>query len=140
MQKRYLQYSSAVARGISKSIKLNGLSLNPCTKNTFDFDLAESQHSEMITILQNIGLKVSKIPSDDHPDSVFIEDTAVVIKNHILITNPGASSRKPEVSKVQEFLSINFPCHKLSVLRNGDLDGGDVLFTGTTITLYVPVQ
>ncbi len=88
----------------------------------------------MVDILVKLGIKVSKLPSDELPDSVFIEDTAVIIEDQILITNPGASERKLEVSRVRDFLSVKFPSHQLRELQQGTLDGGDVLFTGAVQT------
>lgn len=68
----------------------------------------------------------------DAPDSVFVEDTALVLGRHVVITRPGAASRANEAQSTAEALADAFLVHRLS---RGTLDGGDVLRIGET--LYV---
>ena len=71
----------------------------------------------------------------DLPDSVFIEDTAIVLDELAVITRPGAASRRPETaavaSTVGAFRQLQF------LAEPATLDGGDVLRLGRT--LYVGV-
>ena len=67
------------------------------------------------------------------PDSVFVEDTAVVLDHVAIITRPGAESRRGETRSMAEALG---PYRDLAFIEApGTLDGGDVLRLGDT--LYV---
>lgn len=64
-------------------------------------------------------------------DSVFVEDTAVVLPEVAIITNPGAKSRRAETEGVAAALR---PYRPLAFIRPpGTLDGGDVLRIGRRI-------
>lgn len=65
------------------------------------------------------------------PDSVFVEDTAVVLPEFVIITRPGAASRGAEITSVAEALRPHRP---LAFIESpGTLDGGDILHIGSTI-------
>jgi len=65
------------------------------------------------------------------PDSVFVEDTAIVLPEVAVITNPGADSRKPEVESI---ISALKPYRTLvRVTAPATVDGGDVLVLGKRI-------
>ena len=69
------------------------------------------------------------------PDSVFVEDVAIVLDEIAVITRPGAASRRPETAAVASTLGS---FRQLEFLREpATLDGGDVLRLGRT--LYVGV-
>jgi dimethylargininase len=65
------------------------------------------------------------------PDSVFIEDTAIIFDELALITRPGAMSRRAETPAVASALAP----HRLvrQIEPPGTLDGGDVLCVDRTI-------
>jgi dimethylargininase len=68
-----------------------------------------------------------------HPDSVFIEDTAIVVDECAVIARPGAPARRGETSVVAEALGAH---RRLACIEApGTLDGGDVLRVGRR--LYV---
>ena len=131
----------AITRDIDESICTAGLTLNPGSQATIDLSLAKKQHYKLHNELIKAGLKVYSIKSDGFPDSVFIEDTAIIIGNKVLITNPGADSRKGETEGVKKFISEKLGDQVTIVdLPNGTVDGGDVLFTGKLIVcFYLPV-
>ena len=61
------------------------------------YELALKQHENYIQVLEQCGLKVTILePDEGFPDSVFIEDTCLVIPRCAVITNPGADPRKKE--------------------------------------------
>src|SRR4051794_14977224 len=65
------------------------------------------------------------------PDSVFVEDTAVVFDEIAIITRPGAVSRRGEVEAMANALR---PHRRLAFIQPpGTLDGGDVLVTPGTV-------
>ena len=61
------------------------------------------------------------------PDSVFVEDTAVVFDELAVIARPGAESRRPEVDAMAAALRPHRPLAFIEA--PGTLDGGDVLVT-----------
>jgi dimethylargininase len=91
-----------------------------------DLDLALAQHGAYCEALATCGLEVIGLPADDrHPDSCFVEDTAIVTARGAVLTRPGAPSRQGEVAaiepalreRVQDLARIEAP---------GTVDGGDV--------------
>ena len=95
-------------------------------------DLARQQHDEYRRRLSDSGLHVTTLAPDvDHPDCVFIEDTAVLIGEQLLITQPGAPERRGETGPVREALSAHFPITTMT--GHATLDGGDVMIIGGTV-------
>ena len=111
------------------SPKINDCELTYLERKPIDFELAVRQHEAYCEFLQRHGFEIIQLSaSDDHPDSVFIEDTAVVFDEIAVITNPGAESRRGEVEATE-----NESKKHLKVARiepPGTLDGGDVVQTG----------
>jgi dimethylargininase len=95
-------------------------------RHTIDIERARAQHEAYTRTLRELGLEVIELPRDDeHPDSCFVEDTAVVHHGRALMCRPALESRRGEVSKVESVLS-----EYLSMNRATDpatIEGGDVL-------------
>src|SRR5207247_2706819 len=88
-----------------------------------------AQHAEYEALLEELGCVVRRLPMrSDLPDSVFVEDTAIVTAEVAIITRPGAASRRPETEDVagalRELRDVVF------ITEPGTLDGGDVLRLG----------
>ena len=97
-----------------------------------DLERARLQHHAYEETLRGLGVEVHSLPEEPHlPDSVFVEDTAVVLDECALLTRPGADSRQPETESIARALA---PYRKLfNIQAPGTLDGGDVLTVGKTI-------
>jgi dimethylargininase len=110
--------------------------LTHLTRVVIDVATARRQHVEYEKALMSAGCEVKRIPAaHDLPDSVFVEDAAIVLDEVAIITRPGASSRRPETRSVAEAVA---PFRQLEFLADpGTLDGGDVLRLGRS--LYVGV-
>lgn len=95
--------------------------------NPIDPSLARHQHDRYVRALEKCGLSVSRLPpADDQPDSVFIEDPAVVWDRRALITRP-RPPRDIEVSALEDFFTQT---HEIERIRApAYLEGGDVLHT-----------
>jgi dimethylargininase len=92
---------------------------------------AHQQHANMVNHLKRIGLAVTELPSDGLPDSVFVEDTVVIVQDVAMITVPGAISRRLETKRIKETLQDMYKGSiRIVQQESGILDGGDVLFTG----------
>jgi dimethylargininase len=94
---------------------------------------ATEQHAAYEEALRGAGFDIVRLPDlPDDPDAVFIEDTALLLGEHAVITRPGVASRADETDSTAEGLAGHFEIHRL---RSGHLDGGDVLRIGKR--LYV---
>lgn len=122
----------AITREVSPAMQHCELSYLPRT--AIDMALAHVQHRAYEQALAALGCRVQSLPAlHDHADSVFVEDTAVVLDEVAVITRPGAESRRAESTAMAEVLQ---PYRELRYIEDpGTLDGGDVLHIGDT--LYV---
>ena len=90
---------------------------------------ARAEHAAYEATLRALGCAVERVPpAPDLPDSVFVEDTAVVLDELAVICRPGAESRRAETAAVATALRAYRPV--AAVLAPGTLDGGDVLRVG----------
>ena len=72
-----------------------------------DYEKALAQHAAYADVLRACGLAVTILEADENfPDSVFIEDTAVLSEKAAVITRPGASSRRGEETAVAEAFAL----------------------------------
>lgn len=95
-------------------------------RTPIDLELARAQHREYVQLLKVLGCTVIELPAEsDFPDSVFVEDTAVILPELAVITRPGADSRKPETESILQALMPLIKCVRLQAPAT--LDGGDVL-------------
>lgn len=95
-----------------------------------DYKLAVKQHQEYIDVLKESGLEVIVLEADEnYPDSVFVEDTALLTSHFAVITNPGAASRRGEIFEMNRVVENLFPIVE-SVSTPGILDAGDVMMVG----------
>ncbi len=102
-------------------------------RQKIDPDLAAAQHSAYERTLKDAGYEIIRLPYlAEDPDAVFVEDTAILLGEHAIITRPGTQSRAGEIYSTAEGLKSHFTVHFIST---GTLDGGDVLRIENT--LYV---
>ena len=85
----------AITRAISSGIAR--CELTHLTREAIDVDRARRQHAAYEQRLTDAGYSVMRLAADDDiPDSVFIEDIAVVFDELAIVTRPGAASRRAE--------------------------------------------
>lgn len=114
----------AITRGVSPSI--GRCELTHLEREAIDFDVAREEHSRYERCLADLGCEVQNLPAEPElPDSVFVEDTAVVFDELALLTRPGAESRRPEIPGIAAALGRYRPLAHIA--GPGTLDGGDVL-------------
>ncbi len=88
------------------------------------------QHQAYCHALEQCGLTVSVLEADKaHPDSTFVEDTAVLATRTAVLTRPGAPSRRPEIDGMRQPLAKFFTSFE-EIHAPGTLDGGDVCQAG----------
>jgi dimethylargininase len=98
-----------------------------------DLERARAQHADYEWALVEAGCTVRRLDTSENlPDSVFIEDVAVVLPEGAIIARPGAESRRPETPVVAAALARHgLALHEIE--EPGTLDGGDVLVVGRDI-------
>jgi dimethylargininase len=120
----------AITREISPAIAR--CELSDLARQPIDLDRARAQHAAYEACLREAGCRVVRLAADGHmPDSVFIEDTAVVFDEIGIITRPGAESRRAETRAVADLVRAYRPLRRIE--PPGTLDGGDVLAVGTRV-------
>jgi dimethylargininase len=101
-------------------------------RQPIDLELARIQHRQYLACLASLGCSVLRLPEEPElPDSVFVEDTAIVLEETAVITRPGAESRRPETAAIVQALRPHRPL--IFIEPPGTLDGGDVLCFGRRI-------
>lgn len=91
-----------------------------------DVQLALTQHQRYCDALRDCGLQLTRLAPDlRHPDSTFIEDTAVLTARAAIVTRPGAPSRLQESAATLESLRGLFGTI-CEIKEPGTVDGGDV--------------
>jgi dimethylargininase len=122
----------AVTRPVSPS--LGDCELTHLARGPIDVARAVEQHAEYERLLASLGATIVRAPgAPDHPDAVFIEDTAIVLDEVAVVARPGAPSRRGETGAVAALLAE----YRTVVCMEppATLDGGDVMLVGWT--LYV---
>lgn len=103
-------------------------------REPIDAAAAARQHRGYCDALRACGASVVTLPpAEGMPDSVFVEDTAVVLEGVAVLTRPGALSRRGEVKLIEPEVARLRPV--VRVEPPATLEGGDVLRLGRT--LYV---
>jgi len=93
--------------------------------------VALSQHAAYCRALEACGLELIPLPADiQHPDSTFVEDTAVLTTQSAILARPGAVSRRGEVAGIRETIGCFFPSIR-EIAAPGTLDAGDVCEAGS---------
>jgi len=86
---------TAITRKVSPAF--NQCELTHLTRQPIDIEKAQEQHDAYEMALLSLGVKVISLAAEETlPDSVFVEDTAVVLDEVAVITRPGANSRRSE--------------------------------------------
>ncbi len=114
----------ALTRSVPASI--GRCELTHLQREPIDHARAVREHEAYEDALVRLGCRVERLPDlPDDPDSVFVEDTAIVLDALAVIARPGAVSRRGEVASAAAALARYRP---LAYIRPpATLDGGDVL-------------
>lgn len=92
-----------------------------------DYHSSLEQHKNYVKSLEECGLEVKILDGDErYPDSVFVEDTAVLTEEVAVLCNLGAESRQGEESSILEPL-LEFYEDVKRIRPPGTFEGGDVM-------------
>jgi dimethylargininase len=121
------------------ALSLVNCELTHLARSPIDIALAKVQHQAYTSLLADLECRVRVLPAlEEFPDSVFVEDAAVVLPEFALVTRPGAASRAAEA----ELLAAHLPADRphIHLLPGARLDGGDVLVIGRRIFIGISTR
>ncbi len=125
-------------RGFLALTHLPSLNMNAAVRTYIDVESIDAcraalQHADYRRVLQAAGAEVVVLDVNrEHPDAVFVEDTAVVLDECAIVTSMGTPSRRGEIHGIERELRR----HRTEIARielPGTLEGGDVLRVGRTL-------
>lgn len=118
---------TAITRSVSPAIVNCELSFIP--RQPINLETARAQHLAYEQLLEKLGARVVSLPAEPAlPDSMFVEDPAIVLDELAVIFPLGTESRRPEAASLAQAL---FKFRRLEhVTLPGTLEGGDVLRIG----------
>lgn len=130
MSKRSYTFTHAITRRPAASV-VNGL--RAVDTGAPDLATFQDHHADYITALESTGAAVITLdPTEEYPDSVFVEDAALCLPEGAIAMRPGTSTRvgeaavmAPELTKLYDMV--------LTIQGPGFIDGGDILTTETEI-------
>ncbi|NNE40335.1 MAG: dimethylarginine dimethylaminohydrolase [Marinicaulis sp.] len=120
-----INFNTAIVRRPAKSV-CKGLRAGD--GDDPDINGVAAEHDAYVDALQAAGLAVTVLePLEAFPDSIFVEDPALVFSNFAVLLRPGAPSRRDEPAKLAPALRAHFD--QVVELDAGHADGGDILQT-----------
>ncbi len=120
----------ALTREVSP--ELGRCELTHLAREPIDVERARGQHQTYEGVLRGLGCRVERLPATPElADSVFVEDTVVVVDELAVVLRPGAASRRTETRTMAKALA---PYRRVTSLEHpATLDGGDVLRLGRQV-------
>lgn len=118
---------TAITRAVSPGIVQCELTFVP--RQAIELAKAEHQHRAYQALLEKCGARVISLPAEPAlPDSMFVEDPAIVLDELAIIFPLGTETRRPEAAAIAQALA---EYRKLArVELPGQVEGGDVLRVG----------
>jgi dimethylargininase len=122
----------AITRAVSPA--LASCELTFVDRQPIDIAKAQVQHTAYEHLLVKLGIHVHSLAAEPNlPDSMFVEDPAIVLDELAVILPLGTKSRQPEAESLAKALA---PFRKLAyITAPAAMEGGDVLRVDRT--LYV---
>jgi len=115
---------TAITRAVSPAIVHCELSF--IDRKPIDLATAQQQHHAYEILLGKLGARVISLPAEpDLPDSMFVEDPAIVLDELALILPLGTETRRREAPSLAQALAKFRKLEYISL--PGTLEGGDVL-------------
>lgn len=126
MTARVFDFDRAIVRRPGRSV-VDGLRAGDHGSPTLDGVAAE--HTAYVAALRAAGVEVEVLDAlEAFPDSIFVEDPALVFPGAAILLRPGAPSRLGETDAIRAVLEKHFG-RVLELDGAGHADGGDVMVT-----------
>jgi dimethylargininase len=127
-------FNRAIVREPGGSV-VSGIRTDP--KALVDYEGILSEHHAYVAALRAAGLSVELLPPlEQYPDSIFVEDPALVFPEGAILLRPGARSRLGESAEMRDVLKRCFQ-HVLELEEDEFADGGDVLITPASVLIGI---
>lgn len=98
-----------------------------------------AEHRAYAAALEQAGVAIEILePLEAFPDSVFVEDPALVFGEGAILLNPGAPSRNGETALIRPVLERRFDT--ILSLERGHADGGDIMVTPDAVLIGVSAR
>ena len=125
---------TAITREVSSSLPNCALTFIP--RQPIDLAKARAQHCAYEELLRKLGARVISLPEEpDLPDSMFVEDPAIVLDELAVICSPATEMRRKEAPSLAAALE---KYRRLAFVKlPGFLEGGDVLRVGRKLFVGV---
>ena len=134
---RVFDFNHAIVREPGRSV-VRGLRSDLDAEPDFEGILKE--HAAYVAALRAAGLTVEVLtPLEGYPDSVFVEDPALVFPEGAILLRPGAATRLGEAAEMRGTLKRHFE-PLLELQGDEHADGGDVLVTPDTVFIGLSVR
>lgn len=127
---RVFDFDRAIVRQPGRSV-IDGIRSDPSIAP--DFDGIVKENRAYVAALRAAGLTVDVLPPlEAYPDSIFVEDPALVFPEGAILLRPGAATRLGEAEEMRGVLQRHFN-RVLELEGDEHADGGDVLVTPDTV-------
>lgn len=126
-----MKHHNAIVRKPARSM-VEGITTGMFSTEKPVYEKALLQHAAYVSALQELGVEVLVLePLEHYPDSCFVEDPAVVMKECAIVTNSPAPSRHGEKQEIIAALEKYYSPEQIFALTPpGNMEGGDVLQVG----------
>src|SRR5256884_1404293 len=126
---------TAITRAVSPAIVHCELSF--IDRKPIDLATAQQQHHASERLLGKWGARVMALPAEpDLPDSMFVEDPAIVLDELAVILPLGTETRRREAPSLAQALAKFRKLEYVSL--PGTLEGGDILRIGRKLFVGLP--
>ena len=115
-------FKNIIVRKPNKSIQnaLSSQNINPVYKNILE------EHTSYLKTISALGLKIIILdPLEDFPDSIFVEDPALIYRSTCIVLNPGNKTRNGEKLIIKKEMEQFFD--NILSIEEGFVEGGDIL-------------
>ena len=120
--------ASCTARAGASRTRCSGRSISRSTSGCS----CSEQHASYLSLLRSLGVAVVELARlPEHPDAVFVEDTALVLPDLAVILRPGTDARLGETPSMAAVLADYRECVEMVVPAT--LDGGDIVVVGSKV-------
>ena len=121
---------TAITRAVSSGIV--NCELTYVVRQSIELAKAEEQHRAYQALLEKCGARVISLPAEPAlPDSMFVEDPAIVLDELAIIFPLGTETRRPEAASIAQALAKFRKLARVEV--PGQVEGGDVLRIGRSL-------
>jgi dimethylargininase len=121
----FCTFDQAIVRAAPRSVAQG---LRAVDRGAPSHDGVLREQAAYVRALEDAGVVVQMLPAlEAFPDSLFVEDAALVFQGAAIVLRPGAPSRRGEAEALAPALEQRFA--RVLRLQAGSVDGGDVLAT-----------